>query len=87
MEKEEAEEIIELVVTAFPTFIEKKNEQDNPKLRVKLLYQKLLERSYKPTLEKVHNYIDTSSYEPKLADLLPPKPYKPDKRWEEHTYE
>lgn len=87
MEEYQAKEIIKMIAVCYPRFVEKKNDQDDPTLRLKLLKQKLMERSYQPTLDKVNKHIDTNRFEPTFADILPPKPYQPDKRWMEDTYD
>lgn len=73
MTSDEAKDVIELIVSCYPKYVEKKNEHDNPKRRIQVLHQKLLKRDYKKTLRKVNNYIDSSPYEPSFSDILPAK--------------
>jgi len=87
MNKDEARHIVKLILTAYPKYLDKKNEMDDPDFKLQLLRDKLLERSYQPTLEKVNKYIESSPYEPSFSDILPPKPYKPDREWEAYTHE
>lgn len=70
MNSDQAKEIINLVVAAYPKYAQKKNEFDNPKLRVQTLHKKLMERDYSKSMDKVNSYIETSPYEPNLSDLL-----------------
>ena len=87
MNKEEASKVIELVVSCYPKFVEKKHDSDNPKLRIKLLQEKLLTRSFEKTWEKVNKHIETSPYEPKISEILPPEKYKPDYSWKDGLYD
>lgn len=87
MERHEAKHIVKIILVAFPKYLDKKNEADDPEFKLTLLRDKLLERNYQTTLDKVNKYIETSPYEPSFSDILPPKPYKPDTEWEKYTYE
>lgn len=72
MREEQAEEIIDLIVSFYPTYVSKKNEFDKPEVRINYLMNRLLERDYKATLVRVEEHLHSSPYEPKLSDILPP---------------
>lgn len=72
MREKEAEEVVDLIVSFFPSYVSKRNDFDKPEVRVNYLMDRLLERDFKATMSKVKHYLETSPYEPKLSDILPP---------------
>lgn len=67
MEVGEAREIVQKIVAAYPSFLK----GDNAKAKAILWRDHLLQMDYKKVSARLDRYIQSSVYEPKIADIKP----------------
>lgn len=67
MTKEECQEILDILVGAYPTFL---NSRD-PKSVFKAWYRSLRNSSYEETLKNIDRWIDENNYPPTISSIKP----------------
>lgn len=69
MERKQVEELLLLMQGAYPNMFTREGGVGKAQLRMWRDY--LLEWDYEPTKENLRNHIETSVYEPKVAEIRP----------------
>jgi len=81
MDIDQRKEIVEIIAGAYPRFFEPKTDVDSPQKRMELWNERLKDWDYQKTLDNLNHHIDTSIFEPKIAEIKPKNKYKPDTSW------
>lgn len=84
MEKEEAQEMLYLIESAYPRMFQ--GQQEVVDARIRLWRDRLLEWNYKKSKKNLEHHIDTKVFEPKIAEIKPVEKFK-DESWKEELKE
>lgn len=81
MKREEAKEMLNMILVAYPNFLNDDNKVYTARDKIALWDSQLSEMEYKGVKEKLVNYIRTSHYEPKISDIASFKPAGLNQDW------
>lgn len=68
---EQQKDVLKKIITAYPRFLDKKTDYHDPTLKIKLWSGKLAQWDYDKTLNNLDRHIETSVFEPKIAEIKP----------------
>lgn len=84
MNKQEMMELLLLIENAYPRFLPTDDVKAKSKLNLWSSYMRDWE--YERTKRNIRKHIETSVYEPKIAEIKP-NTYKPDYSWKDGLYD
>lgn len=69
MTGEEAKQVIKVIVAHYPRFAQQRNHFDDPETRIKSWVKRLKNWDYQETMKKLDRHIETSAFEPTIAEI------------------
>lgn len=86
MERNQRQDILKRIISAYPNFFQQKTEWHDPKAKAELWNNFLKEWDYEKTKKRLMEHVETSPYEPKISEIKP-NTYKPDYSWKDGLYD